>query len=73
MPLRRRSLLRLFAGAALLGGRRRSLAMHFGCFPLADDGYGEPAAELEVARRHAGITAEEFALPVPGRTLRFPL
>lgn len=52
---------------------RRSLAMHFGCFPLADDGYGEPAAELEVARRHAGITAEEFALPVPGRTLRFPL
>jgi L-ascorbate metabolism protein UlaG (beta-lactamase superfamily) len=52
---------------------RRSLAMHFGCFPLADDGYGEPAAELEVARRNAGITAEEFALPVPGRTLRFPL
>lgn len=52
---------------------RRSLAMHFGCFPLADDGYHEPAADFEVARRNAGITAEEFALPVPGRTLRFTL
>jgi len=50
----------------------RSLGMHFGCFPLADDGYHEPAAELEVARRNAGITAEEFGLPMPGRTLRFP-
>ena len=52
---------------------RRSLGMHFGCFPLADDGYHEPAAELEVARRNAGVTAEEFALPVPGRSLRYPL
>lgn len=51
----------------------RSLAMHFGCFPLADDGYGEPAADLEVARRNAGLTAEEFALPAPGRTVMYAL
>jgi L-ascorbate metabolism protein UlaG (beta-lactamase superfamily) len=47
---------------------RRSLAMHFGCFPLADDGFDQPVRDLEAARPAHGIDAAEFGLPVVGET-----
>lgn len=49
-------------------GARRSLAMHFGCFPLADDGFDQPVRDLEAARPAHGIGAEEFGVPVVGET-----
>lgn len=52
---------------------RRSLAMHFGCFPLADDGYDQPVRDFLAARQAAGLSADDFALPEVGETrlLRF--
>lgn len=50
---------------------RRSLAMHFGCFPLADDSYEQPMQDFRAARTAAGIDPEEFALPEVGETRRF--
>jgi L-ascorbate metabolism protein UlaG (beta-lactamase superfamily) len=51
---------------------RLSLAMHFGCFPLADDGYQQPMTDFVAARTAASLGAAEFALPEVGetRTLR---
>jgi L-ascorbate metabolism protein UlaG (beta-lactamase superfamily) len=50
-------------------GSRRSLAMHFGCFPLADDAHDQAPRELVAAREAAGMGADEFTLPEPGGTL----
>lgn len=50
---------------------RRSLAMHFGCFPLADDGYQQPIDDFLAARVAAGVDPEEFILPEVGETRRF--
>ena len=47
---------------------RASLAMHFGCFPLADDAPGQAEADFLAARAAAGLTAAEFALPLVGGT-----
>lgn len=47
---------------------RRSIAMHFGCFPLADDGFEQPVHDLRAARTAAGISPEEFILPEVGET-----
>lgn len=52
---------------------RRSLAMHFGCFPLADDAFGAPPQALAEARRDAGLDETEFALPEVGETRIFKL
>ena len=52
-------------------GARRSLAMHFGCFPLADDGFEQPANDFLAARRAAGLGPEEFGLPEVGETRLF--
>lgn len=54
-------------------GARRSLAMHFGCFPLADDGYEQPIADFRAVHAAAGLGPEEFTLPAVGETklLRF--
>ena len=49
---------------------RRSLAMHFGCFPLADDGYEQPFADFRAAHAASGLGAEDFALPEVGETTR---
>lgn len=49
-------------------GARRSLAMHFGCFPLADDSYQQPIDDFLVARREANLPEEEFVLPEVGET-----
>lgn len=47
---------------------RCSLAMHFGCFPLADDGLDQAAGELVAARTAAGLTAADFLVPEIGGT-----
>ncbi len=49
---------------------RRSLAMHFGCFPLADDGFQQPVDDFLAARAAAGVGSEEFILPEVGETRR---
>lgn len=50
---------------------RRSLAMHFGCFPLADDGYEQPMTDFRSAHAAAGLDRGEFELPEVGATYRF--
>lgn len=52
---------------------RRSLAMHFGCFPLADDSYEQPMRDFLAARNAAGLDDAEFALPAVGETRVYPL
>lgn len=52
-------------------GSQRSLACHFGCFSLADDGQFEPQQRLEAAREARGIDSEAFIVPTPGETLRY--
>lgn len=47
---------------------RRSLAMHFGCFPLADDSYELPMTDFRAAHAAAGLGAEDFTLPEVGAT-----
>ncbi|HYC70981.1 MAG TPA: MBL fold metallo-hydrolase [Opitutaceae bacterium] len=49
-------------------GARRSLAMHFGCFPLADDGYQQPIDDFLTARAAERMPEDEFALPEVGET-----
>ena len=51
-------------------GAPRTIAMHFGCFPLADEGLDTPVTELHAARAAAGVEPEQFQVPVPGRTWR---
>lgn len=52
-------------------GARRSLAMHFGCFPLADDGCEQAVREFTAARTKAGVDEVEFAVPQVGATRRY--
>ncbi|AOS44039.1 metal-dependent hydrolase [Lacunisphaera limnophila] len=47
---------------------RRSLAMHFGCFPLADDSYEQPVTDFQSAYASSGLSPGEFALPEVGET-----
>lgn len=51
----------------------RSIAMHFGCFPLADDGYEEAVTDFRAALAASPLSETDFALPRVGetRTLRF--
>jgi len=39
---------------------RASIGMHWGTFPMADEGPDTPALELAVARREHGVSVEEF-------------
>lgn len=41
-------------------GARRSMATHFGTFPLADDGQREPIELLDVALGESGLTRDDF-------------
>ncbi|MGC1243472.1 MAG: MBL fold metallo-hydrolase [Chryseosolibacter sp.] len=43
-------------------GSETSIAMHFGTFPLADDGQDDPANDLRIAMRANNLHAEEFLL-----------
>ena len=51
-------------------GAPRAIAMHFGCFPLADEGIDTPVAELTRARAAHGVAPEQFQVPIPGHTCR---
>jgi L-ascorbate metabolism protein UlaG (beta-lactamase superfamily) len=46
-----------------------SVAMHFGCFRLTDEGIDEPALELEHACRVHELAPQVFHVPHPGQTL----
>jgi N-acyl-phosphatidylethanolamine-hydrolysing phospholipase D len=48
---------------------KRSIAMHWGTFVLADDPLSEAPRLLKAARSAAGLTQEEFSLPRLGETI----
>lgn len=50
-------------------GARRSFAMHWGTFQLADEGYAEPVEALAQALRQAGLPASDFVAPPPGSSV----
>lgn len=50
-------------------GARRSLAMHWGVFPLADEPPGEPPLLLAEAAVSAGLAPGEFTAPAIGQTV----
>ena len=47
-------------------GARRSMAIHFGTFPLADDGQFEPIEDLHVALDEAAVPRSDFRAPAHG-------
>ncbi|OHV11228.1 MBL fold metallo-hydrolase [Kushneria phosphatilytica] len=48
---------------------RVSIACHFGCFALADEGQDEAQQLLAEARAAAGLADEAFQVPQPGRVI----
>ena len=57
-------------------GARHSMAIHFGTFPLADDGEREPVERLDRSLREAGLSRDDLwvldfgegrNVPQPGR------
>lgn len=50
---------------------KKSIAMHFGTFPLADDGMGRAEKDLKTALDQSGISAEDFIIPDEGSPLEF--
>jgi L-ascorbate metabolism protein UlaG (beta-lactamase superfamily) len=50
-------------------GARTSVAMHFGYFRLTDEGFDDPIAELDVARRRHGVDADAFRVLDVGETV----
>ncbi len=50
---------------------RVSMGMHFGTFPLADDGQNQPAADLNSALDKNGIPRAVFVVPAEGKSLTF--
>jgi L-ascorbate metabolism protein UlaG (beta-lactamase superfamily) len=53
-------------------GTRRSVASHFGTFPLADDGENEPAQRLAEALQEEGLTSCDFRIPGFGEGWNVP-
>ena len=51
-------------------GSRVSIATHFGCFQLTDEGIDEPVSELLAARVRHGVHADHFPVPEVGETIR---
>ena len=50
-------------------GAQQSVAMHFGCFHLTDEGIDEPVRALSAALADRGVPAEQFRVLAPGETL----
>lgn len=46
---------------------QQSIAMHFGTFPMADDGMFEAAEDLKIARKNYEITEEQFNILPEGK------
>jgi L-ascorbate metabolism protein UlaG (beta-lactamase superfamily) len=53
-------------------GARQSMAIHFGTFPLGDDGEHEPVVELKQALENNQLTEEDFWVPGFGEGRRVP-
>jgi L-ascorbate metabolism protein UlaG (beta-lactamase superfamily) len=49
----------------------KSIGMHFGTFPLADDGMAEPEKDLKTALNKEGVPESEFIVPREGIKLTF--
>ncbi|MFA6961179.1 MAG: MBL fold metallo-hydrolase [Opitutaceae bacterium] len=49
---------------------RLSVAMHWGTFPLTDEGFAEPPLELARALAANGLPSDIFRVTAPGETLR---
>ena len=47
---------------------KQSIGMHFGTFPMADDGMEEPVEDLREALAKHGISEEEFSVMPVGKT-----
>ncbi|MDZ7716307.1 MAG: MBL fold metallo-hydrolase [Balneolaceae bacterium] len=52
-------------------GAKQSIGMHFGTFPLADDGMTEPINDLAKAREQAGIDKKDFFILNEGASKSF--
>ena len=49
----------------------KSVAMHFGTFPLADDGMLQPVADLKKALKAAGVSDNDFMALTEGQGMHF--
>lgn len=52
-------------------GAETSIAMHFGTFPLADDGQDDPVNDLQQALEKFQLTADEFLVLTEGEVRVF--
>jgi len=52
---------------------KQSMAMHFGTFPLADDGMHTPVDELRKALKQQGLNEDNFIIPNEGGVYSFDL
>ena len=50
---------------------QQSIAMHFGTFPLADEGQGKAEEDLILALDEAEIPQSKFLIPEEGEPMRF--
>ncbi len=50
---------------------KKSIAMHFGTFPLADDGMGCAEKDLIEARKNSEVSEEAFIIPEEGNPMDF--
>lgn len=50
---------------------QQSIAMHFGTFPLADDGQGKAEEELILGLDSLGVDQSHFIIPEEGKALKF--
>jgi L-ascorbate metabolism protein UlaG (beta-lactamase superfamily) len=50
---------------------RVSVATHFGCFELTDEGIDDPVVDLAAARERHGVTAQSFQVLETGETRLF--
>jgi L-ascorbate metabolism protein UlaG (beta-lactamase superfamily) len=50
---------------------RASIATHFGCFQLTDEGIDDPVSELAAARQRHGVAAQTFQVLETGETAVF--
>lgn len=50
---------------------KHSIAMHFGTFPLADEGQGKAEEELIFSLEEAEVPQSEFIIPEEGQPMRF--
>jgi L-ascorbate metabolism protein UlaG (beta-lactamase superfamily) len=53
-------------------GARLSIATHFGCFRLTDEGIDDPVRDLELALQAHGVEPGRFRALETGETLRLP-